>query len=52
VLSFSCGKIFAGVEDLEFDNVAGLLEAHSAYFKRPSFYQRLRKRLNELGNVA
>jgi hypothetical protein len=52
VLSFRCAKIFADVEDLEFDNVAGLFEAHSAYFTRPSFYQRLRKRLNELGHTS
>jgi len=49
VLSFSCEKIFDGVEDFEFDNVIGLFSAHTSYFRRPSFYQRLRARLNSLG---
>jgi hypothetical protein len=35
------------VKDFEFDNVSGALEAHSAYFRRPSFYKRLRARLAE-----
>src|SRR5215510_13145832 len=48
VLSFSCEKIFNDVEDFEFDNVIGLFSAHSSYFQRPSFYQLLRTRLNEL----
>ena len=48
VLAFSGEKIFEGVEDLRFDNVVGLFSAHSSYFQRPSFYQRLRTRLNEL----
>lgn len=48
VLSFSCEPIFQGVTDYEFDNVTGLFSAHSAYFQRPSFYSRLRKRLKEL----
>jgi hypothetical protein len=48
VLSFTCKKIFNDVEDLEFDNVVGLFSAHNSYFQRPSFYQRLRTRLNNL----
>ena len=48
VLSFRCEKIFNDVEDLEFDNVIGLFSAHTSYFQRPSFYQRLRARLNKL----
>jgi hypothetical protein len=48
VLSFSCEKIFKDVEDFEFDNVIGLFNAHTSYFQRPSFYQRLRTRLNKL----
>jgi hypothetical protein len=47
VLSFTTEPFFAGVKDYQFDNVAGALEAHSAYFQRPSFYKRLRARLGE-----
>jgi hypothetical protein len=52
VLSFRCARIFTDVEDLEFDNISGVFEAHSAYFKRPSFYQKLRKRVKEAGQVS
>jgi hypothetical protein len=48
VLSFGCDKIFQDVTDFEFDNVSGLFAAHSAYFQRPSFYQRLRAHLHAL----
>jgi hypothetical protein len=51
ILSFACRRIFANVEDFEFDNVAGLFDAHSAYFQRPSFYSRLRNRLKQLEPV-
>lgn len=47
VLSFRTEPFFSGVRDYEFDNVSGALEAHSAYFQRPSFYKRLRARLDE-----
>lgn len=46
VLSFLAEPFFSGVKDYEFDNVSGALEAHSAYFQRPSFYKRLRARLS------
>ena len=45
VLSFQCEPFFTGVKDFAFDNVSGALEAHSAYFQRPSFYKQLRLRL-------
>ena len=45
VLSFQCEPFFTGVKDFAFDNISGALEAHSAYFQRPSFYTRLRARL-------
>jgi hypothetical protein len=48
VLSFACKPLFAGVNDFQYDNVTGLLDAHTAYFQRPSFYQRLRKRLADV----
>lgn len=48
-LSFKCNGIFEDVDDLEFDNVTGLFNAHTSYFQRPSFYQRVRKRLKARG---
>lgn len=45
VLSFRTEPFFADVTDFEFDNASGALQAHTAYFQRPSFYQRLRTRL-------
>jgi hypothetical protein len=48
VLSFACEPLFEGVDDYQYDNVTGLLDAHTAYFRRPSFYERLRKRLAAL----
>jgi len=45
VLSFLAKPFFTDVEDFEFDNVSGALEAHTAYFQRPGFYKRLRARL-------
>jgi hypothetical protein len=45
VLSFQCEPFFSGVKDYAFDNVSGALKAHSAYFQRPSFYERLQARL-------
>lgn len=41
VLSFQCEPFFSGMQDFAFDNLSGALEAHSAYFQRPSFYTRL-----------
>lgn len=45
VLSFRCEPFFDGVKDFAFDNISGALNAHSAYFQRPSFYARLKVRL-------
>jgi hypothetical protein len=47
ILSFRTEPFFANVKDFEFDNVSGALDAHSAYFQRPSFYKRLRARLSQ-----
>jgi hypothetical protein len=47
VLSFKAEPFFSGVKDYEFNNVTGVLEAHTTYFQRPSFYKRFRKRLEE-----
>jgi hypothetical protein len=52
VFSFGCEKIFADVEDFDFDNVTGVFSAHTAYFLRPSFYSRLRIRLRGQGVIA
>jgi hypothetical protein len=45
MLSFACEPLFTKARDFEFDSVTSVLEAHSAYFQRPSFYSRLRARL-------
>lgn len=45
VFSFRCEPMFDRVEDFGYDTVTDLLHAHSAYFQRPSFYERMRKRL-------
>ena len=49
VLSFLTEPIFGqeNVEDLSFSSVTGMLSAHTAYLRRPSFYRRLGKRLGE-----
>ncbi|WAC49779.1 hypothetical protein OVA03_07730 [Asticcacaulis sp. SL142] len=52
ILSFRCDSIFAGVEDFQFSSAVGLLDAHTAYFKRPKFFERLRKRAKGLGIIA
>ncbi len=44
-LSFRCSGIFEGVEDFVFSSTTSLLDAHSAYFKRPRFFARLARRL-------
>jgi hypothetical protein len=49
ILSFRCQSIFEKVEDYKFSSAVGLLDAHTAYFKRPKFYERLRARANDEG---
>lgn len=51
VFSFRCTPMFEGVRDFGYDTVTDLLHAHSAYFLRPSFYKRMRARLQELGHA-
>jgi hypothetical protein len=48
VFSFLCAPFFDDVDDFGYDTVVDLLQAHSAYFKRSSFYKRLELRLKEL----
>ncbi len=50
-LAFRADPIFDGVTDLQFDSITGLASAHTTYFKRPQFYARCRKRLQEIGVV-
>ncbi len=50
-LAFCAEPMFLDVEDLVFDSITGLASAHTTYFKRPQFYARCRKRLQDLGVV-
>jgi pimeloyl-ACP methyl ester carboxylesterase len=45
VLAFAAGKVFEGVSDFAFSNQASPLDAHSLYFFRPGFHERLRARI-------
>lgn len=49
VFSFLCAPMFDDVQDFGYDTVVNLLHSHSAYFQRPSFYKRMRARLQEDG---
>jgi hypothetical protein len=48
VLAFAVERIFAGTRDYIFDGGTHALGAHSIYFYRPTFHQRLRERMREL----
>ena len=45
VFSFLAAPMFNAVEDYRYDSAVDLFAAHTAYFMKPSFYQRLRRRL-------
>jgi hypothetical protein len=45
IFSFAVEGVFDRVEDYKFSSETDLFAAHSAYFQRPSFFQRLRARL-------
>ena len=45
VLGFAAAKIFNGVKDYRYSTGKGVFAAHSTYFIRPSFYDRLASRL-------
>jgi hypothetical protein len=49
VLGFAAAGVFTDVSDFAFSNEASPLHAHSLYFFRPRFHQRLRVRLAEAG---
>ena len=46
VLAFIVGSIFEGAEDYRYSTGYSILAAHSGYFVRPSFYDRLATRLS------
>lgn len=49
VLSFLCQPVFYDVQDWEMDTIAGVLDAHGAYFDSMPFYVRLGTRLKGAG---
>ena len=49
VLGFAASGVFKGVHDFAFSTQASALDAHSTYFLRPTFHERLRERLVEVG---
>lgn len=51
VLSFLAKGIFKDVEDLQLDTIAGVKDAHGAYFQSMLFYQRLNRRLKQEGLI-
>ncbi len=48
MFSFKAATVFKGPTDYRFDTGYGLLQSHSGYFARPSFYKRLGARLAAL----
>ncbi|MBY5855932.1 hypothetical protein ELH53_32735 (plasmid) [Rhizobium ruizarguesonis] len=51
VLSFVTKPIFQDTEDFSVDTIAGVLDAHGAYFSSTMFYARLNARLKNIGLV-
>lgn len=49
VLSFAAEGVFENVHDYAFSNQSNILNAHTLYFVRPQFHQRLASRVNEFG---
>jgi hypothetical protein len=45
VFSFRIEGVFDGVKDFEYETGFGTMAAHSGYFRRPSFFERLGERL-------
>jgi len=45
LLGFPIGRAFNGSSDFYFETGAAVINSHSAYFSRPSFYARLGRRL-------
>jgi hypothetical protein len=51
VLSFLTAPVFKDVQDFAVDTIAGVADAHGAYFSSAVFYERLAKRLKTAGLV-
>lgn len=51
VLSFVTKPVFQDTEDFSVDTIAGVLDAHGAYFSSTMFYTRLNARLKNIGLV-
>lgn len=49
LFGFRAEPMFDGCKDFVFSSVTGLIDAHTAYFKRPQFHQRLAERLKAQG---
>jgi len=49
VLGFAAEGVFDGVRDFAFSNQASPLDAHSLYFIKSTFHERLRIRMAALG---
>ena len=47
ILGFAASRVFDDVSDFEYGTGMGLVQAHSSYFVRPSFYERLAARITE-----
>jgi hypothetical protein len=52
VLSFLAEPVFEGVEDFEANTIAGVVDAHGAYFTNMVFYARLNARMKQAGLLA
>lgn len=48
IFSYACSKIFERVEDFSYDTRTYTIKAHGAYLGQARFYERLRKRIDEL----
>jgi hypothetical protein len=47
VFSFRAEGVFNGVKDFQYETGYGAMSAHTGYFRRPSFYERLGERLTQ-----
>ena len=48
LLGFKCGPVFPAASDFELRLDANIVNAHTAYFRHPDFFRRLRKRMGEI----
>jgi hypothetical protein len=51
-LAFVAAPVFDGVDDFSTDTLAGVVDAHTAYFDNAVFYQRMARRLRHEGLIA